>query len=53
MFNRMHHLEVDIEGLNVPKSEGGRGLMQLEMNFKTTATGLINICQQPMTGCFS
>ena len=34
--HRMHHLKADVERLYVPRSEGGRGLMRLEMSFKTT-----------------
>ena len=36
----MHHPTGDVERLYVPKREGGRGLMQLEMNFKTTTIGV-------------
>ena len=50
--NRMHHPKADVERLHVPRREGGREWMQLEINFKTTTTGL-HICQQPTTGCFS
>ena len=32
--------KVDVEGLYVPRHEGGRVLMQLEMSFKTTTIGL-------------
>ena len=37
---RMHHPKADVEILYVPRCEGGRALMWLEMNFKTTAIGL-------------
>ena len=36
----MHHPKADVERLYFPRREGGRGLIQLEMNFKTTAIGL-------------
>ena len=38
--NRMHHPKADIERLYVPRHEGGRGLMQIEMNFKSATIGL-------------
>ena len=38
--NRMHHPKADVERLYVPRREGASGLMQLEMNFKTTAIRL-------------
>ena len=38
--NRIHHRKADVERLYVPRREGGRGLMQLEMSFKTTTLGL-------------
>ena len=38
--NRMHHPKADVERLYIPRSEGGRGLMQLEINFKSTTIGL-------------
>ena len=42
MCNRMHHPKADVETLvcTVERRERGRGLMQLEINFKTTTTGL-------------
>ena len=36
----MHHWKADVERLYVPRCEGDRGLMRLEMNFKTTTIGL-------------
>ena len=38
--NRMHHPKADTERLYVPRREEGTGLMQLEMDFKTTTIGL-------------
>ena len=35
----MHHLKEDIGRLYVPRREGGGGLMQLEMIFKSTTVG--------------
>ena len=32
--NRIHHQKEDVERLYVSRREGGRGLMQLEINFK-------------------
>ena len=38
--SRMHHPEVDVERLYVPRREGNKGLMQLKISFKTTTVGL-------------
>ena len=38
--NRMHHPKPDVKRLYVSRREGGRWLMQSEMNFKTTTIGL-------------
>ena len=39
-LNRMHHPKADINRMYVPRKEGGRGIINLEMCFKTTTTGL-------------
>ena len=36
----MHHPKGNVERLYVPRREGGIGLMQLKMNFKTTTIGI-------------
>ena len=36
----MHHPKTDVERPYVSRQEGGRGLMQLELSFKTTTVGL-------------
>ena len=38
--NRMHHPKADTDRIYLPRKEGSRGLMQLEMSYKTTTTGL-------------
>ena len=38
--NRMHHPKADIDRLYVPRADGGRGMIQLELTFKTTTIGL-------------
>lgn len=38
--NRLHHLKSDVDMLYIPGKEGDRGLIQLELTFKTTTTGL-------------
>ena len=38
----MYHLKADVERLYVPRHGRGRGLMQLEMSFKTITIGLFN-----------
>ena len=51
--NKIHHLKADVKRLYVPIRAGVKGLMELEINFKTTTIGLHKyICQQPITGCF-
>ena len=37
---RMHHPKADVDGLYVPRNEGGRGLTQLEPEYKTSTIGL-------------
>lgn len=37
---RMHHPKADVHRLYVPRSEGGRGLVQLEAAYKTATIGL-------------
>ena len=39
-MNKMHHPKADIDRLYLPRCEGGRGLIQLELSFKTTTIGL-------------
>ena len=38
--HRMHHPKSDVDRLYVPQKEGGRGLIQLELTYKTTTIGL-------------
>jgi hypothetical protein len=38
--HNMHHPKADIERLYLPRNEGGRGLISLEMSYKTTTIGL-------------
>ena len=39
-LERMHHPKSDVDKLFLPKSEGGRSLIQLETAYKTTTIGL-------------
>ena len=39
-LNRMQHPKADANRMYVPRKEGGRGMMNLEMCFKTTTVGL-------------
>ncbi len=39
-MEKMHHPKADVDRLYLPRSEGGRGLVQLELTFKTTTIGL-------------
>ena len=35
----MHHLEVDVDRVYIPRHEGGRGMIQLELSCKTWTIG--------------
>ena len=37
---KMHHPKADVDRLYLPRSSGGRGLIQLELTLKTTTIGL-------------
>ena len=37
---RMHHPKADVDRIYLPRIQGGRGLTQLELTFKTTTIGL-------------
>ena len=39
-MERMHHPKSDVDRLYLPRDQGGRGLTQLEMTYKTTTIGL-------------
>ena len=47
----MYHLKTDVERLYIPIHEGGRGLMQLEMSFKTITIGFLNKYLSTTNGC--
>ena len=38
--HRMHHPKSDVDRLYVPRNQRDRGMIQLEMSYKTTAIGL-------------
>ena len=38
--NRMHHPKADVDRLYLPRKQGGRGLTQLSLAYKTTTIGL-------------
>ena len=38
--NRMHHPKADIDRIYLPRKEGGRGLIQLALSYKTATIGL-------------
>ena len=38
--NRMHHPKADIDRLYIPRTEGGRRMIQLELSLKTTTIGI-------------
>ena len=39
--NRMNHPKSDIDRIYVPRSKGGRGMIQLELSYKTSTIGLL------------
>ena len=39
-LNRMHHPKADVSRMYIPRKEGGRGMINLEMNYKITTIGL-------------
>ena len=45
-LNRMHYPKADVNRMYVPRKEGGRGMINLEMCFKTTTIGLNIYCNQ-------
>ena len=36
----MHHPKADVSRMYIPRKEGGRGMINLEMTYKTTTIGL-------------
>ena len=48
-LNGMHHRKADVDRMYVPRKEGGRGMINLEMRFKTVTIGL-NIYLFPSEG---
>ena len=39
-IHRMHHPKADVDRIYIPRNNGGRGLLQLELSYKTTTIGL-------------
>ena len=39
-IEKIHHPRADVDRLYIPRSEGGRGLIQLELSYKTCTIGL-------------
>eukprot|EP00795_Rhopilema_esculentum_P000152 gene152-9769_t len=39
--NRMHHPKADVDRLYLPRRQGGRGMIQLELSYKTSTIGLV------------
>ena len=39
-LNRMHHPKADVSRMYLPKKEGGRGMINLQVTYKTTTIGL-------------
>ena len=45
-INRAHHPKADVERLYLKRCEGGRGLLQIEMLYKTTYIGMAKYLKQ-------
>ena len=43
---KMHHPKSDVDRLYLPRMEGGRGLIQLELSYKSTTIGLDKYLQE-------
>ena len=43
---KMHHPKSDMDRLYLPRTEGGRGLIQLEFSYKSTTIGLDKYLQE-------
>ena len=43
---KMYHAKSDVDRLYLPRTEGGRGLVQLELSYKTTTIGLDKYLQE-------
>ena len=43
---KMHHPKSDVDRLYLPRTEGGRGLVQLELSYKTTIIGFNKYLQE-------
>ena len=39
-LNRMHHPKADVSRMYIPRKEGGQGMINLEINYKTTTIRL-------------
>ena len=39
-INKMHHPEADVDRMYIRRSDGGKGLLQLELMYKTITIGL-------------
>ena len=52
-LNRMNHPKADINRMYVPRKEGGRRMINLEMCFKTTTIGLDTYLLSSVIGCLS
>ena len=39
-MEKMHHPKADVDRLYLPRTSGGRGLIQIETTYKTTTIGL-------------
>ena len=46
----MHHPKADVDRLYLPRNEGGRGLIQLELAYKSFTIGLHSIWYTQKTG---
>ena len=46
-LSRMHHSKADVSRMYIPRKEGGRGMVNLEMTYKTATIGLNSYLESP------
>ena len=46
-LKRMHHPKADVSRMYIPRKEGGQGIINLKMTYKTTTIGLHSYLESP------
>ena len=50
-MHQIYHPKFNIGRLYLPRKEGGRGLVRIELSLKTTVIGMGTYLNNTMTGC--